>query len=184
MEKKTYYADTATTAFEMLEPLPKHSWHGDSWFERHASQHRLPVIGMTLKQGQVYEEGKDVVVRYQVYRWDGWTDCNKEEYKAKHPTRRRIVLVPAVQRDLDTSDNKTEGSSLASRSCTEGNSVEQIPDGENDWEYGADRYTRIEVARMLYTQRAMIVNDLKIACWDELPKTAKDIVLNPRKPEY
>jgi hypothetical protein len=58
-----------------------------------------------------------------------------------------------------------------------------IPDGEGDWQTGAETFTRQEVFKMLYTQRAMIQNDLKWSCWNELPETAKDIVLNPRKPQ-
>jgi hypothetical protein len=58
-----------------------------------------------------------------------------------------------------------------------------IPDGESDWFISSETFTRSEVFKMLYTQRAMIQNDLKQSCWDELPETAKDIVLNPRQPK-
>jgi len=136
MENKQYYADTATTAFEMLEPLPERIeylrpwlWQGavEGWKILHASQPRLPVDGMTLTQGQVYEDGKDVLVTYQYYPNGGneWVDIDFIEYVITDEHRRRIVLVPAVQRDLDTSDNKTEGSSLATLSSSSGNSIEQ-----------------------------------------------------------
>ncbi len=36
-----------------------------------------------------------------------------------------------------------------------------IPDGENDWTLGAETFSREEVFKILYTQRAMISNDIK-----------------------
>lgn len=58
-----------------------------------------------------------------------------------------------------------------------------IPDGENDWTTGSETFTRQEVFKILYTQRAMIENDLKKNCWEELPTSVKDIVINPRTPK-
>ena len=61
--------------------------------------------------------------------------------------------------------------------------ISNIPDGENDWSTGSETFTRQEVFKILYTQRAMIQNDLKMTCWNELPEIAKNIVLNPRTPK-
>lgn len=58
-----------------------------------------------------------------------------------------------------------------------------IPDGGGDWSINQETFTRGEVFKILFTQRAMITNDLKTSCWDELPETAKNIILNPRKPK-
>lgn len=59
-----------------------------------------------------------------------------------------------------------------------------IPDGENDWTVGAETFTRQEVYKLLYTQRAMIENDLKRYCWDKMPTEGKNIVFNARRPIF
>jgi hypothetical protein len=56
--------------------------------------------------------------------------------------------------------------------------------GDVCWEIGAETFTRKEVAYLLYTQRAMITNDLKMFCGDDLTEDMHNILKNPRRPEY
>jgi hypothetical protein len=94
---------------------------------------------------------------YDLYLWP----LQKTNAALTHPS-------PAPQQEVSTPEVEA---------------ASNIPDGENDWHIGSETFTRSEVFKMLYTQRAMIQNDLKRSCWDELPETAKDIVLNPRQPK-
>ena len=59
-----------------------------------------------------------------------------------------------------------------------------IPDGENDWPMGAEIYTREQVFKLLFTQRAMISNDLKSNCGDSLTKEIYEVLENPRIPHF
>lgn len=61
-----------------------------------------------------------------------------------------------------------------------------MPPDEGDicWETGAKTFTRKEVAYLLWTQRAMIGNDLKMNCGNEMNKDMFDIINNPRVPKY
>jgi len=52
------------------------------------------------------------------------------------------------------------------------------------WQVGAETFTRKEVAYLLWTQRAMIGNDLKIYCGNEMTKEMFDILDKPRIPDY
>lgn len=56
------------------------------------------------------------------------------------------------------------------------------PDGENDWEVGAETFTRREVFNLLWTQRAMIINDIKRSC--SLSEELTSIMRNPRIPKF
>jgi hypothetical protein len=56
--------------------------------------------------------------------------------------------------------------------------------GDECWTIGAETFTRKEVAHLLYTQRAMISNDLKSYCGNDLTPEMFDILKNPRTPEY
>lgn len=72
-----------------------------------------------------------------------------------------------------------------------GNNAEEkkatnIPDGngESEWTIGADTFTRQEVFKILYTQRAMISNDIKRSgAYDKLPEIVAQILENPRMPK-
>jgi hypothetical protein len=61
-----------------------------------------------------------------------------------------------------------------------------IPPDSDDicWIIGSETFTRKEVAYLLWTQRAMISNDLKTFCGNELTKEMFDILNKPRTPEY
>jgi hypothetical protein len=59
-----------------------------------------------------------------------------------------------------------------------------IPDGENDWMIGQESYTRTEVFKLLFTQRAMISNDLKSYCGKELTPQMLEIIEHPRTPKF
>lgn len=58
-----------------------------------------------------------------------------------------------------------------------------IPDGENDWTIGADTFTRQEVFKLLYTQRAMIFNDIKRNC-NLNDENLLEIINEPRTPNF
>lgn len=58
-----------------------------------------------------------------------------------------------------------------------------IPDGENDWWVGSETFTRQQVLKILYTQRAMISNDIKRSgAFEKLPEIVVHILENPRTP--
>ena len=57
-------------------------------------------------------------------------------------------------------------------------------DGDVYWEKGTKTFTRKEVAYLLYTQRAIISNDLKIFCWKDLTPEMFDRLNEPRQPEF
>lgn len=61
-----------------------------------------------------------------------------------------------------------------------------IPPDSGDicWEIRAETFTRKEVAYLLWTQRAMISNDLKTHCGNEMTKEMFNILNNPRTPVY
>lgn len=56
--------------------------------------------------------------------------------------------------------------------------------GDVKWNIGSKTFTRQEVAYLLYTQRAMISNDLKTKCGDSLTRDMFEILKNPRQPEF
>lgn len=66
-----------------------------------------------------------------------------------------------------------------------------IPDGENDWVIGSETFTRKEVFKLLWTQRAMISNDIKSLRFNTSFPELKlynsgdiyEILKNPRIPE-
>jgi hypothetical protein len=61
-----------------------------------------------------------------------------------------------------------------------------IPPDSDDicWTIGAETFTRKEVAYLLWTQRAMIGNDLKSFCGNDLTKEMFDILDKPRMPKF
>ena len=59
-----------------------------------------------------------------------------------------------------------------------------IPDGENDWVIGSETFTRQEVFKLLYTQRAMITNDIKRECNLDKEPLLLNILNNPRSPKF
>jgi hypothetical protein len=56
--------------------------------------------------------------------------------------------------------------------------------GEKCWQEGSNLFTREEVAHLLWTQAAMIGNDLKSQCGDELTNEMFEILENPRVPKF
>ena len=61
-----------------------------------------------------------------------------------------------------------------------------IPPDSDDicWQVGSETFTRKEVAYLLWTQRAMISNDLKMFCGNDLTPEMFKILEQPRKPDY
>lgn len=61
-----------------------------------------------------------------------------------------------------------------------------IPPDNGDicWQTGSETFTREEVASLLWTQIAMISNDLKIYCGNDLTPNMFDVIDNPRIPEF
>jgi hypothetical protein len=57
-------------------------------------------------------------------------------------------------------------------------------DGEVCWQEGSQTFTRKEVSDMLHTQRAMISNDLKKSCGDDLTDKMFSLLKNPRVPKF
>jgi hypothetical protein len=87
----------------------------------------------------------------------------------------------------EPSNSNTDEAPVASHSVCGNKSVEQFtpPDhGEECWPMGAETYTRKEVAYLLYTQRAMISNDLKAHCGHDLTPGMYQILKQPRTPQY
>ena len=64
--------------------------------------------------------------------------------------------------DQDETDGETPPDELDREAAT------NIPDGENDWVIGSETFTRQEVFKLLYTQRAMISNDFKQCFCDDM----------------
>lgn len=60
----------------------------------------------------------------------------------------------------------------------------KTPSGENDWPLGSKTFTRQEVFSLLWTQRAMIGNDLKAYCGKDLTQEIYAILDNPRTPVF
>ena len=56
--------------------------------------------------------------------------------------------------------------------------------GDICWQVGSETFTRKEVAHLLWTQRAMIGNDLKSYCGNDLTKEMFDILDKPRMPKF
>lgn len=61
-----------------------------------------------------------------------------------------------------------------------------IPPDHGDvcWQIGSETFSRKEVAHLLWTQRAMISNDLKAYCGEDLTAEMFDILKSPRIPEF
>lgn len=60
-----------------------------------------------------------------------------------------------------------------------------LPDnGDVCWQIGSETFTRKEVADMLHTQRAMISNDLKTYCGNDLTEEMFVILDKPRMPKF
>lgn len=64
--------------------------------------------------------------------------------------------------------------------------VKYLPpdNGEICWTEGSETFSRKEVSDMLHTQRAMISNDLKTYCGDDLTDTMFSLLKNPRTPKF
>lgn len=56
--------------------------------------------------------------------------------------------------------------------------------GDVRWQTGSETFTREEVASLLWTQIAMISNDLKTCCGKELTPDMYAVIDNPRIPEF
>ena len=61
-----------------------------------------------------------------------------------------------------------------------------MPPDSNDicWVNGNDNFTREEVAFLLWTQIAMIGNDLKHFCGNDLTSEIYEVLDNPRIPRF
>lgn len=56
--------------------------------------------------------------------------------------------------------------------------------GDVRWQTGSETFTREEVASLLWTQIAMISNDLKTCCWKDLTPDMYAVIDDPRIPEF
>ncbi len=56
--------------------------------------------------------------------------------------------------------------------------------GDICWETGKEIYTRKELFYLLWSQRAMINNDLRMNCGKDMTKDMFAILDNPRVPKY
>lgn len=56
--------------------------------------------------------------------------------------------------------------------------------GDFKWIKGSETFTREEVFYLLWSQRAMINNDLRMNCGKEMTKDMYSILDNPRIPKY
>lgn len=56
--------------------------------------------------------------------------------------------------------------------------------GDVCWQNGSETFSRQEVAHLLWTQIAMISNDLKTHCGKDLTECMFDILKHPRIPEF
>jgi hypothetical protein len=65
-------------------------------------------------------------------------------------------------------------------------SQEFLPPDHGDicWTKGAESFTRKEVFMLLYTQRSMIINDLKLYAGNDLTENIYAVLNFPRKPDY
>ena len=65
-------------------------------------------------------------------------------------------------------------------------SISFIPPDNGDvrWQAGSETFTREEVASLLWTQIAMISNDLKTHCGKDLTEDMFEILKFPRIPQF
>ena len=56
--------------------------------------------------------------------------------------------------------------------------------GDVRWQAGSETFTREEVASLLWTQIAMISNDLRTYCWKDLTPDMYAVIDDPRIPEF
>lgn len=56
--------------------------------------------------------------------------------------------------------------------------------GDARWQAGSETFTREEVASLLWTQIAMISNDLRTCCGKDLTQDMYAVIDNPRIPEF
>ena len=56
--------------------------------------------------------------------------------------------------------------------------------GDVRWQTGSETFTREEVASLLWTQIAMISNDLKTCCGKDLTPDMYAVIDDPRIPEF
>jgi len=89
---------------------------------------------------------------------------------AKDESRKRIVAIP-----LPPAVEGIEG---------EAKEFFLPPDEGEGWNEGAKTFTRKEVFNLLYTQRAMIINDIKRECNLDNQPLLLDILKNPRIPKF
>jgi hypothetical protein len=91
-----------------------------------------------------------------------------KEYKA---------IIAAIVEAMDAPAKEVEAIS---------DSEKYLPPDNGDicWQIGSETFTRKEVAHLLHTQRAMIGNDLKAHCGNNLTTEMFDIINNPRTPNY
>lgn len=131
----------------------------------------LPRYPFINNSGKEYKEGEEVEgeIGYERKHHGNssiWIICSKEHYQTSLRENVRLV-VRSVSQPAEKPDNFSP------------------PDyGDICWTTGAETFTRKEVWYLLWTQRAMISNDLKSNCGDNLTKDMYEILKNPRKPIY
>lgn len=80
--------------------------------------------------------------------------------------------------------NITEKVTKALRIADVSSSFIPPDNGDVRWETGSETFTREEVASLLWTQIAMISNDLKTCCGKDLTPEMYAVINDPRIPEF
>lgn len=78
----------------------------------------------------------------------------------------------------------TEKLTKALRKANVSSSFIPPDNGDVCWQEGSETFTREEVASLLWTQIAMITNDLKTYCGKDLTKDMYEVIDDPRIPEF
>ena len=158
--------------------------------------------GLPLPDGYECVEGKDFLLKYEWrIKMHEWHECTPIRYYQVDfvNTEKRIVAIPiegekkwdklnrefdaalesATKEDFERIAKKVEGEKKEEK-----DSLFNIPDGEEDWTIGSETFTRKEVFKLLYTQRAMITNDLKRYAGKDLTDDIYAIINHPRTPKF
>jgi len=158
--------------------------------------------GIDTASERAEEEANERGGKYSVvvFAKNRMTEEIEEIYEAKCPeqyTNSTTPLISARQHQYDMVDfgkwmalkygdiNGCEISVLLNEYLEENNQHYMPPDnGDSCWQVGSETFSRKEVADMLHTQRAMLTNDLKIHCGNELTEKMFHLLKNPRKPQF
>lgn len=111
-----------------------------------------------------------------------WSELNSKWFiKGTFEYRTEEQLYELFKQEACASEHKSD---REPEGMPEHKMATNIPDGENDWVVGAETFSRRQVFRLLSTQRAMILNDIKrVYDITKLPEDVQLILENPRTPK-